>query len=66
MTRYLESWGAVKPFAHLQSPESFTSENIVTGKTRFKVSRLDCLSSFKIVSALLRKKDVVKFLYIFN
>lgn len=36
MTRYLESWGAVKPFAHLQSPEGFTSENIVTGKTRFK------------------------------
>ncbi|KAM9816657.1 adenylate cyclase type 7 [Neosynchiropus ocellatus] len=23
MTRYLESWGAVKPFAHLQSRESF-------------------------------------------
>ncbi|KAM4744530.1 adenylate cyclase type 7 isoform 2-T3 [Anableps anableps] len=36
MTRYLESWGAVKPFAHLQSREGFTSENIVTGKTRFK------------------------------
>ncbi|KAK5618097.1 hypothetical protein CRENBAI_022296 [Crenichthys baileyi] len=36
MTRYLESWGAVKPFAHLQSREGFTSDNIVTGKSRFK------------------------------
>uniref|UniRef100_A0A146P4C2 Adenylate cyclase type 7 n=1 Tax=Fundulus heteroclitus TaxID=8078 RepID=A0A146P4C2_FUNHE len=36
MTRYLESWGAVKPFAHLQSREGFTSESIVTAKTRFK------------------------------
>ncbi|XP_032416189.1 adenylate cyclase type 7 isoform X2 [Xiphophorus hellerii] len=33
MTRYLETWGAVKPFAHLQG---FTSENIVSAKGRFK------------------------------
>ncbi|XP_029354937.1 adenylate cyclase type 7 [Echeneis naucrates] len=26
MTRYLESWGAVKPFAHLQSREGFTTD----------------------------------------
>lgn len=36
MTRYLESWGAVKPFAHLQSREGFTPDTIVNGKTRFK------------------------------
>ncbi|XP_043962348.1 adenylate cyclase type 7 isoform X1 [Gambusia affinis] len=36
MTRYLETWGAVKPFAHLQSREGFTSENIVAAKGRFK------------------------------
>ncbi|XP_026234879.1 adenylate cyclase type 7 isoform X2 [Anabas testudineus] len=29
MTRYLESWGAVKPFAHLQSRDGFTPESIV-------------------------------------
>uniref|UniRef100_A0A8D3BML7 Adenylate cyclase type 7 n=1 Tax=Scophthalmus maximus TaxID=52904 RepID=A0A8D3BML7_SCOMX len=38
MTRYLESWGAVKPFAHLQSPEGFTPDTIVNGKPRCKVS----------------------------
>uniref|UniRef100_A0AAQ5WZ94 Adenylate cyclase type 7 n=1 Tax=Amphiprion ocellaris TaxID=80972 RepID=A0AAQ5WZ94_AMPOC len=37
MTRYLESWGAVKPFAHLQNREGFTPDTIVNGKTRFKV-----------------------------
>ncbi|XP_041840021.1 adenylate cyclase type 7 isoform X1 [Melanotaenia boesemani] len=37
MTRYLESWGAVKPFAHLQSREGFTPDSIVNnGKARFK------------------------------
>uniref|UniRef100_A0AAQ5YT98 Adenylate cyclase type 7 n=1 Tax=Amphiprion ocellaris TaxID=80972 RepID=A0AAQ5YT98_AMPOC len=36
MTRYLESWGAVKPFAHLQNREGFTPDTIVNGKTRFK------------------------------
>lgn len=38
MTRYLESWGAVKPFAHLQSREGFTPDTIVNGKSRCKVS----------------------------
>ncbi|XP_022052690.1 adenylate cyclase type 7 isoform X2 [Acanthochromis polyacanthus] len=36
MTRYLESWGAVKPFAHLQSREGFTPDTLVNNKTRFK------------------------------
>lgn len=36
MTRYLESWGAVKPFAHLQNREGFTQDTIVNGKPRFK------------------------------
>lgn len=37
MTRYLESWGAVKPFAHLQSRESYTTDAMVNGKARCKV-----------------------------
>lgn len=36
MTRYLESWGAVKPFAHLQNREGFTPDTIVNGKPRCK------------------------------
>ncbi|KAK1802159.1 hypothetical protein P4O66_021824 [Electrophorus voltai] len=36
MTRYLESWGAVKPFAHLQSREGFISDALVNGKNRCK------------------------------
>uniref|UniRef100_A0A7N6BC02 Adenylate cyclase type 7 n=1 Tax=Anabas testudineus TaxID=64144 RepID=A0A7N6BC02_ANATE len=38
MTRYLESWGAVKPFAHLQSRDGFTPESIV--KVHMKVSNI--------------------------
>uniref|UniRef100_A0A8C9ZT82 Adenylate cyclase type 7 n=1 Tax=Sander lucioperca TaxID=283035 RepID=A0A8C9ZT82_SANLU len=38
MTRYLESWGAVKPFAHLQNREGFTPDAIVNGKPRCKVN----------------------------
>uniref|UniRef100_A0A668ADI4 Adenylate cyclase type 7 n=1 Tax=Myripristis murdjan TaxID=586833 RepID=A0A668ADI4_9TELE len=37
MTRYLESWGAVKPFAHLQSRDGFTTDTMVNGKTRLIV-----------------------------
>ncbi|XP_052358523.1 adenylate cyclase type 2-like isoform X3 [Oncorhynchus keta] len=33
MTRYLESWGAVKPFAHLQSREGYTQDTMVNGKS---------------------------------
>ncbi|XP_036439962.1 adenylate cyclase type 7 isoform X2 [Colossoma macropomum] len=36
MTRYLESWGAVKPFAHLQSREGFLTDAMVNGKSRCK------------------------------
>uniref|UniRef100_A0AAY4EY98 Adenylate cyclase type 7 n=1 Tax=Denticeps clupeoides TaxID=299321 RepID=A0AAY4EY98_9TELE len=38
MTRYLESWGAVKPFAHLQNREGFLPDAMVNGKARCKVS----------------------------
>ncbi|XP_072527165.1 adenylate cyclase type 7 isoform X2 [Salminus brasiliensis] len=36
MTRYLESWGAVKPFAHLQSREGFINDAMGNGKNRGK------------------------------
>ncbi|MCJ8747232.1 hypothetical protein PDJAM_G00151110 [Pangasius djambal] len=36
MTRYLESWGAVKPFSHLQSREGFITDTVVNSKNRFK------------------------------
>ncbi|KAK3510295.1 hypothetical protein QTP70_033738 [Hemibagrus guttatus] len=36
MTRYLESWGAVKPFAHLQSREGLITDAMVNSKTRLK------------------------------
>ncbi|XP_032892249.1 adenylate cyclase type 7 isoform X2 [Amblyraja radiata] len=38
MTRYLESWGAAKPFAHLQQRESVGSEiSTPSGKTRMEI-----------------------------
>uniref|UniRef100_A0A8C9U9D0 Adenylate cyclase type 7 n=1 Tax=Scleropages formosus TaxID=113540 RepID=A0A8C9U9D0_SCLFO len=46
MTRYLESWGAVKPFAHLQGREAYSAEAMVNGKTRCKYRAID-LPSFK-------------------
>lgn len=46
MTRYLESWGAVKPFAHLQSREGFTADTIVNGKPCCKVSLRPCCWRF--------------------
>ncbi|XP_051946742.1 adenylate cyclase type 7 isoform X2 [Xyrauchen texanus] len=36
MTRFLESWGAVKPFAHLQSREEFSTDAMVNSKGRSK------------------------------
>lgn len=36
MTRFLESWGAVKPFAHLQSREEFNTDAMVNGKGHCK------------------------------
>uniref|UniRef100_A0A671X251 Adenylate cyclase type 7 n=1 Tax=Sparus aurata TaxID=8175 RepID=A0A671X251_SPAAU len=44
MTRYLESWGAVKPFAHLQNREGFTTDAIVNGKPRTSVPVHLCVS----------------------
>ncbi|KAK7913500.1 hypothetical protein WMY93_013711 [Mugilogobius chulae] len=44
MTRYLESWGAVKPFAHLQNREGFP-DNIVTGKSRKDIPLRSAVSS---------------------
>lgn len=64
MTRYLETWGAVKPFAHLQSREGFTSENIVAAKGRFKVSTPDSLVYFEYCLHYLEKHKV-KRKYIF-
>uniref|UniRef100_A0A3B1IML0 Adenylate cyclase type 7 n=1 Tax=Astyanax mexicanus TaxID=7994 RepID=A0A3B1IML0_ASTMX len=32
MTRYLESWGAVKPFSHLQNREAFITDPMGNGK----------------------------------
>uniref|UniRef100_A0A8C5D7I2 Adenylate cyclase type 7 n=1 Tax=Gadus morhua TaxID=8049 RepID=A0A8C5D7I2_GADMO len=45
MTRYLESWGAVKPFAHLQNRDGFTADPIGNGKPRCKVSRYNLAPS---------------------
>lgn len=39
MTRYLESWGAVKPFAHLQNRDGFAADAMANGKARGRVSR---------------------------
>uniref|UniRef100_A0A8C2E1Y6 Adenylate cyclase type 7 n=1 Tax=Cyprinus carpio TaxID=7962 RepID=A0A8C2E1Y6_CYPCA len=43
MTRFLESWGAVKPFAHLQSREEFSTDAMVNGKGRCKVRNTLCV-----------------------
>uniref|UniRef100_A0A671LVG9 Adenylate cyclase type 7 n=1 Tax=Sinocyclocheilus anshuiensis TaxID=1608454 RepID=A0A671LVG9_9TELE len=48
MTRFLESWGAVKPFAHLQSREEFSTDAMVNGKGRCKVrNRVITVDLFK-------------------
>uniref|UniRef100_A0AAR2M012 Adenylate cyclase type 7 n=1 Tax=Pygocentrus nattereri TaxID=42514 RepID=A0AAR2M012_PYGNA len=49
MTRYLESWGAVKPFAHLQSREGFLTDAVVNGKNRCKACQMETIEmpSFK-------------------
>uniref|UniRef100_A0AAY4EY88 Adenylate cyclase type 7 n=1 Tax=Denticeps clupeoides TaxID=299321 RepID=A0AAY4EY88_9TELE len=44
MTRYLESWGAVKPFAHLQNREGFLPDAMVNGKARCKVSHKNIIT----------------------
>lgn len=40
MTRYLESWGAVKPFALLQRRDGFPTDSIVNGKPHRRVNVL--------------------------
>ncbi|KAM4592450.1 adenylate cyclase type 7 isoform 2-T3 [Odontesthes bonariensis] len=58
MTRYLESWGAVKPFAHLQSREGFTPDTIVNnGKTRFKDIPLRSPPGSKITDRIKSQKS---------
>uniref|UniRef100_A0A8C6K6E2 Adenylate cyclase type 7 n=1 Tax=Nothobranchius furzeri TaxID=105023 RepID=A0A8C6K6E2_NOTFU len=64
MTRYLESWGAVKPFAHLQNREGFTSESIISGKTRFKYSILCCILSLIACGVFLRLSFELKLLFL--
>uniref|UniRef100_A0A669F4N8 Adenylate cyclase type 7 n=1 Tax=Oreochromis niloticus TaxID=8128 RepID=A0A669F4N8_ORENI len=56
MTRYLESWGAVKPFAHLQNREGFTQDTIVNGKPLTCCSYLfdSILSFFSPLTSLQR------------
>uniref|UniRef100_A0A673K0U9 Adenylate cyclase type 7 n=1 Tax=Sinocyclocheilus rhinocerous TaxID=307959 RepID=A0A673K0U9_9TELE len=46
MTRFLESWGAVKPFAHLQSREEFSTDAMVNGKGRCKYRTIE-MPNFK-------------------
>ncbi|XP_019722308.1 adenylate cyclase type 7 isoform X3 [Hippocampus comes] len=48
MTRYLESWGAVKPFAHLQSREGFAVDPLSNGKSLSKDIPLRTAPSSKI------------------
>ncbi|XP_036390850.1 adenylate cyclase type 2-like isoform X1 [Megalops cyprinoides] len=52
MTRYLESWGAVKPFAHLQSREGYTTDTMVNGKSRCKDIPLRSVPCSKITESL--------------
>ncbi|XP_018605232.1 adenylate cyclase type 2-like isoform X2 [Scleropages formosus] len=51
MTRYLESWGAVKPFAHLQGREAYSAEAMVNGKTRCKDIPLRSVPCSKIMES---------------
>ncbi|KAJ8407839.1 hypothetical protein AAFF_G00268830 [Aldrovandia affinis] len=51
MTRYLESWGAVKPFAHLQSREGYTTDAMVNGKSRCKDIPLRSVPCSKITES---------------
>ncbi|XP_023646090.1 adenylate cyclase type 2-like isoform X1 [Paramormyrops kingsleyae] len=52
MTRYLESWGAVKPFAHLQSREGYGTDAMVNGKVRCKDIPLRSIPCSKIPESL--------------
>ncbi|KAG7251439.1 hypothetical protein CRUP_023862, partial [Coryphaenoides rupestris] len=52
MTRYLESWGAVKPFAHLQNRDGFAADPMVNGKPRCKDIPLHSAPCSKITESL--------------
>lgn len=58
MTRYLESWGAAKPFANLHHRDSMTTDN---GKINTAVSELSFWLSFShgILSGVLSVKITV-------
>uniref|UniRef100_A0A8C3G806 Adenylate cyclase type 7 n=1 Tax=Cyclopterus lumpus TaxID=8103 RepID=A0A8C3G806_CYCLU len=58
MTRYLESWGAVKPFAHLQSREGFSPDAIVNGKSRLLLLLFDWCNSIPWLSLPLPQYSV--------
>uniref|UniRef100_A0A672ZQK7 Adenylate cyclase type 7 n=1 Tax=Sphaeramia orbicularis TaxID=375764 RepID=A0A672ZQK7_9TELE len=60
MTRYLESWGAVKPFAHLQNREGFTTDNMVNGKSISKVRNGSLLSVLWPISKYIIMLNVVE------
>uniref|UniRef100_A0A669C9S6 Adenylate cyclase type 7 n=1 Tax=Oreochromis niloticus TaxID=8128 RepID=A0A669C9S6_ORENI len=64
MTRYLESWGAVKPFAHLQNREGFTQDTIVNGKPRFKYSVYCCILSLIACGVFLQMSFELKLLFL--
>lgn len=58
MTRYLESWGAVKPFAHLQHRDGFPTDTIINGKPHSRVSTFTLVNDEGLVYA--NQDDVVQ------
>uniref|UniRef100_A0AAR2K050 Adenylate cyclase type 7 n=1 Tax=Pygocentrus nattereri TaxID=42514 RepID=A0AAR2K050_PYGNA len=66
MTRYLESWGAVKPFAHLQSREGFLTDAVVNGKNRCKVhTHIYCILALLVCGVFLRVSFELKVAFLF-
>uniref|UniRef100_A0AAR2J056 Adenylate cyclase type 7 n=1 Tax=Pygocentrus nattereri TaxID=42514 RepID=A0AAR2J056_PYGNA len=61
MTRYLESWGAVKPFAHLQSREGFLTDAVVNGKNRL----YSCILALLVCGVFLRVSFELKVAFLF-
>ncbi|XP_058848885.1 adenylate cyclase type 7 isoform X2 [Acipenser ruthenus] len=52
MTRYLESWGAAKPFAHLQNREALTSEDLACNRKLHKDIPLHSINCHKTQDSL--------------
>ncbi|MBN3281181.1 ADCY2 cyclase, partial [Polyodon spathula] len=52
MTRYLESWGAAKPFAHLQNREALTSEDLACNGKLHKDIPLHSINCHKTQDSL--------------